>query len=111
MGKLLEPLQRRRPRLENLDRADWPAGLALLWRDRALEELEAELLFAGLVLLDDHADVAAALQLAEQHFIGERLLDVFLDHAGHRPRTHLLVITTHDQPVRRGLRQLDGDVA
>ena len=49
--------------------------------------------------------------MAEQHFIRERLLDVLLDHAGHRPRTHLLVVAMLDQPGLGGLRQFDGDVA
>ena len=55
--------------------------------------------------------MAAALELAEQHLVGQRLLDVLLDHARHRPRAHLLVIAVLDQPGLGGLGQLDGDVA
>src|SRR5215475_11002557 len=80
-------------------------------RDRPVEEFEAELGRAGLVLDRDDADVAAGLELTEQHLVGERLLDVLLDQAGHRPRAHLLVVAVRDQPLRRLVRELDGDVA
>ena len=63
------------------------------------------------VLGHDHAHVPAGFQLAEQHLVGERLLDVLLDHARHRPRAHLLVVAVVDQPLRGVVRQLDGDVA
>src|SRR6185312_17155745 len=53
-----------RPLLRNLLR---------LWRDWPFEELEAELVVAGLVLVDDDADMAAAFELAEQHLVGEPL--------------------------------------
>src|SRR5215470_14675427 len=43
-----------------------------LGRDRAVEELEAELVQPHLVLHHDDAHVAAALELAEQHLVGER---------------------------------------
>jgi translation initiation factor IF-1 len=33
--------------------------------------------------------IATALPAAEQQFLGQRLLDVFLDHPRHGPRTHL----------------------
>src|ERR1700739_3830711 len=51
-----------------------------LWRDRAFDELEADLfrrrLSTRLVLDQDDADVAAALELAEQHLVRQWLLDV-----------------------------------
>src|SRR5262249_9417950 len=96
------------------------AGGAALWlglrdllglrRHRAVEIFEAELLDARFVLDRDDAHVAAALELAEQDFVGERLLDVLLDEARHRPRPHLLVIAVLDQPLAGLFRQLDGDV-
>src|SRR6516164_10783908 len=68
-----------------------------LRRDRPLDILEADLflssLAARLVLDHDDTNMAAAFELAEQHLVGERLLDVLLDHARHRPRAHVLVIT------------------
>src|SRR5580704_12356577 len=49
-----------------------------LGRDRAFDELEADLLLCrlsiSLVLDQDDADMAATLELAEQHLIGQRLL-------------------------------------
>src|SRR5262249_22567687 len=93
-----------------------PFGLGLgnllgLRRHRTVEIFEAELLDARFVLDRDDAHVAAALELAEQDFVGERLLDVLLDEARHRPRPHLLVIAVLDQPLGGLFRQLDGDVA
>src|SRR5262249_19582490 len=83
-----------------------------LRRDRTFDELEADLVEArALVLDDDDADMSAALEPAEQHFVSERLLDVLLDHARHRPRTHLLVIAVLDQPGLGRIRQLDRHVA
>src|SRR5665213_812460 len=70
--------------------------LLRLRRDRTLDEFEADLLRAfrtRLVLDQDDTNVTAALELAEQHLVRQRLLDVLLDHARHRPRSHLLVIT------------------
>ena len=65
-----------------------------------------------ILVLDQHdADVAAALELAEQHLVGEPLLDVLLDHPRHRAGAHQLVVAVGDQPAARLLRQLDGDVA
>src|SRR6266516_6653200 len=73
--------------------------LLRLGRDRAFDEFEADLVLGGRLVLDQHdADVAAALELAEQHLVRQRLLNVLLDHAGHRPRAHLLVIAVLDQP-------------
>src|SRR6478609_2846445 len=73
-----------------------------LRRHRPLDIFEADLFLRPVgcrLVLDQHdADMPAALELAEQHLVGERLLDVLLDHAGHRPRTHLLVVTMLNQP-------------
>ena len=55
--------------------------------------------------------MAAILQPSKQDLVGERLLDVLLDHAGHRPRAHEFVVAAGDQPARRFLGQLDGDIA
>ena len=54
---------------------------------------------------------AALDQLAEQQFLGQRLLDVLLDHAGERPRAVQPVVAALGQPFlgRRG--QLDRHVA
>src|ERR1700682_603029 len=52
-----------------------------LRRHRAFDELEADLapVFGIRLVLEQHdADVTAALELAEQHFVRERLLDVLL---------------------------------
>src|SRR5712691_5058239 len=78
---------------------------------RPVEIFEAELVEAGFVLHHDHPHVAAVLELAEQDLVGERLLDVLLDQARHRPRPHLLVVAVGDQPVAGLVRELDGDVA
>src|SRR6185312_4533678 len=70
-----------------------------LRRNRTFDELEADIVRARRLVLDQHdADMAAALELAEEHLVGQRLLDVLLDHAGHRPRTHLLIVAVLDQP-------------
>src|SRR5262249_6711068 len=82
-----------------------------LRRGRGVGIPEAALRGARLVLDRDDAHVAAALELAEQDFVGERLLDVLLDQTRHRPRAHLLVIAVLDQPLAGLFRQLDGDVA
>ena len=42
-------------------------------------------------------------QATEQQLLGQRLLDVVLDHAGHRPRTHLHIVATLGKP-RAGFR-------
>src|SRR5262245_34391828 len=67
----------------------------LLRPDRRLvgECLQLEARLAGLLGLDRNAHRAALLELAEEHLVGERLLDVLLDHAAERPRTHALVVT------------------
>src|SRR5690606_17558709 len=97
---------RTRRRLRLARTAPLLAGAALgdllgLGRHRPVEIFEAELVAALLVLDQDDADMAAALEPAEQHLVGERLLDMLLDHARHRPRAHQLVIAVADQPARR----------
>src|SRR5712691_5550682 len=82
-----------------------------LRRHRAVEIFEAELVEAGLVLHQDDADMPAGLELAEQHLVGERLLDGLLDQPRHRPRAHLLVVAVLGQPLAGLFRELDGDVA
>src|SRR5207245_8225796 len=78
-----------------------------LRRDWSLDELEADLVLSlrARLVLDQHdADMPAALQVTEQHFVRQRLLDVLLDHARHRTRAHLLVVTMFDQPGLGRLR-------
>ena len=53
----------------------------------------------------------AGLEPAEQYIVGERLLDVLLNDARHRPRTHLLVVAVRDQPLGCLVGELDRDVA
>jgi hypothetical protein len=73
----------------------------LLRLDRRVvgDRVELEAGDAGLLLLDGHADRATLAQLAEQHLVGERLLDVLLDHAAERTRAHALVIALVGQPL------------
>src|SRR5215211_4931433 len=85
--------------------------LLRLRRDRAIEELEAELVASSLVRDDDDADVSAALELAEQNLVGEALLDMLLDDPRHRPRAHLLVVAVVHEPFGGFFGELDGDVA
>src|SRR5204863_6377777 len=72
------------------------------WRDRSLDKFEPDFFRTGLhgcLIKDQHdANVAATLQLTEQHLVSQAFLDVLLDHARHRPRTHLLVIAVLHQP-------------
>ena len=42
-------------------------------------------------------------QLAEQQLLGQRPLDVLLDHARHGPRAHLRVVALLRDPAPRGL--------
>ena len=83
----------------------------LPWFHRTVRIFETELAVAGLVGDDNDPHVAAALETSEQHFVGERLLDVLLDHPRHRPGTHKLVVAVGDQPFGGFVGQLDGDVA
>src|SRR5690242_6803349 len=53
--------------------------LLRLRRDRPFRKFEAELALARLVLHQHDPDMPAGLELAEQHLIGERLLDRLLD--------------------------------
>src|SRR5258708_11581273 len=91
----------------------WPRHRQFLrlGRDRTVKELESELVSALFVLVDDHTHVPTGLQMAEQYLVCKRLLDVLLDHARHRPRTHQLIVTIGDQPAARLLRKLDSDVS
>src|SRR5262249_59360352 len=61
-------------------------------RHPSVRIVEVELAVAGLVGDDNDADMAAALEPAEQNLVGKRLLDVLLDHPRHRPGAHQLVI-------------------
>ena len=63
------------------------------------------------VILQQDADGAALGKLAEQHFLGQRLLDLLLNDTRQRPRTHLLVITLDRQPVGGFGRDFDVDLA
>ena len=72
-------------------------------------ELQAGL--AVRLLLDRDLDDAALLQLAEQHLLGERLLDLLLDQPAERARAHALVIAALGEPGGRLLVQLEGDAA
>ena len=82
----------------------WRRQLLRLGRHRTIEELEAELVAVLLVFVDDNAHVAARLQMAEQDFIGQRLLDVLLDNTRHRTGAHQLVVAIGNQPARGLLR-------
>src|SRR5215471_12480994 len=72
-----------------------------LRRDRTLGELETELFGAALVPDHDDPHVAASLELAEQHLVGERLLDRLLDLARHRAGAHVLIVAMLDEPLGR----------
>ncbi len=83
------------------------AGFAGL-RVRVGDELEGELVgFA----IQKHAHRAAALELAEQDLVGQRLLDVVLDHARERTGAEGVVIALLAQPARGFRREFEGDVA
>src|SRR3546814_8345389 len=58
-----------------------------------------------------HLDLAAVDELAEEQFLGERLLDLFLDQPAHRARALELVIALRRQPLTRRIVELDMDVA
>src|SRR6266550_2240315 len=47
---------------------------------RPIRVIEAELAVAGFIGDDDDTDMAAALESAEQNLVGQRFLDVLLDH-------------------------------
>ena len=63
-----------------------------------LEILEAKL-FLAVLLLDQHAHDAAVFQRAEQDLLGERLLDVLLDHPRQGTRAELLVVAALGEPA------------
>src|SRR5688572_12023625 len=85
------------------------AGLAAQVFELTLERLDGQRkTFTVGGELDAH--VATARELAEQELLGERPLDVLLDDARHRPRTHLRVVAARRDPIAsRGL-ELDRDV-
>src|SRR6266498_2678051 len=90
--------------------------MARLIQENIKKALADEVLFGklkagGHVRVITVKDEAGSLELAEQNFVGEGLLDVLLNEARHRPRPHLLVIAMIDQPLGGLFRQLDGDVA
>ena len=60
-----------------------------------------------LLVLHFHPDLAAALELAEQDLVGERLLQLGLDQPRHRPRAELRVEAVLGEPVARLGRQLE----
>ena len=64
-----------------------------------------------LVVLHHDLHDAALGELAEQQLLGQRLLDVLLDHPAERARAHLVVVALVGQPLGRLGRQLDLDVA
>src|SRR5215469_6367923 len=49
--------------------------------------------------------------MSKEYFVGERLLDVLLNHARHRPGAHQFIVAVGDQPAARLIRKLDRDVA
>ncbi len=58
-----------------------------------------------------HTHRAAFLELAEQDFVRQGLLDVLLDHPGQRPGAKGIVIALLAQPAGGFLGQVEGDVA
>jgi hypothetical protein len=76
-----------------------------------LPDLEGPLPPDGLRVVFAVAACSALLELAEQQLVGERLLDVFLDHPAQRPGTHLLVIALVGKPGDGVFGQVEGDVA
>ena len=51
------------------------------------------------------------LEFSEQHFISQRLLDVFLDNPGKRTCTHALVVTLVSKPGDCAFGQFEGHAA
>src|SRR5947207_1430986 len=86
-------------------------NLFRLWRHGALRKLEPELVDAGFVLDHHHAHVSARLELAEEHFVGKRFLDGFLNLTRHRARSHQFIIAINLQPLAGLFTELDGNIA
>src|SRR5262245_53895544 len=61
------------------------------------------------VRLDIDIDAAAALELAEEELVGERLLHLGLDEPRHRARAERGVVAARREPAPRRCRELDGD--
>src|SRR3954470_7751328 len=81
-------------------------GLLLGWLGRGRDDLERRRVF-----LDRDLDLAAVDELAEQQFLGERLLDLLLNEAAHRPGAVELVVAARGQPAPRLVVEVDMDVA
>src|SRR6266850_5524320 len=58
--------------------------LLRLRSDRPFRELKAEVALSRFLLDQHDPDMTASLELAEQHLVGERLLDRLLDQPRHR---------------------------
>ena len=59
------------------------------------------------IVADADLDRAAHRELAEQQFLGERPLDLFLDEPRHGARTHLRVVALLGQPATRIIVEQD----
>src|SRR5262245_66581380 len=73
-----------------------PASSSALGRRLALEGRVAEHEAVGAGI---HLDAAAVLQLAEEHLVGQRALDVVLDEPRHRTGTERLVVAVLGEPA------------
>jgi AcrR family transcriptional regulator len=84
----------------------------LLGRDLARDEGDVHLVArrAVLVRLARDEDRRARLELAAEHVVGERVLDVALDRAAQRPGAHCRVVTLVDEQLLRLVGELDRDV-
>src|SRR3954451_18714096 len=88
-------------------------GLALL-RLRRSDDLDVDLAFAVVRPTDiglRHLDGRTGLHLGPQHRIGERVLDVALDRATQRPRTHRRIEALLDQEVLRVVVEVERQLA
>src|SRR3954453_9050575 len=65
---------------------------------RALAESEGEIVG---FLVHRHQAVAPLGELAEQYLLGERLLDVLLNHAAERARTEQRIVALRREPAAR----------
>src|SRR5207237_10762213 len=78
--------------------AGWRQGVAL-GRQEGEDQLRRRALAVG---IDPHR-AAALAQLAEQHFLGQRLLEVLLDDAGERAGAEHAVVALLGQPAARAV--------